>query len=330
MRAPDFWAGRDPISRLAIALLTPIGWLYGASIAYRASHTVRYRSRCKVICVGNLTAGGAGKTPIAMEIARILIARGARPVFLSRGYGGKVGGPALVAPDDLATQIGDEPLLLAAVAPVIISRNRTAGARLAEKEGFSVIVMDDGHQNFSLEKDLSLVVIDAETGFGNNRVLPAGLLREPVAQGLKRADAIIVNGDSNPSGLAGINLLKIRARTIPVVEKSWIGQRVVGFAGIGQPEKFFSTLASTGARIVEALPFADHHYYTAAELAQMKTKASTFDAMLVTTEKDFARLNPAERGGIVPLRVRIEFNDREPLESLLDTLVPRGLPPQTE
>src|SRR5476651_581149 len=194
MRPPDFWTQHDLVSQLAVAVLTPLGWLHGAGVAFRATHTAQYRSSAKVVCIGNLTAGGAGKTPIAMEIARLLIARGARPVFLSRGYRGNREGPAFVAANDLATAVGDEPLLLASIAPVIISRNRAAGAKFAEKNGFDVIIMDDGHQNFSLAKDLSIVVVDAETGFGNNRMLPAGPLREPVAQGLKRADAIVING----------------------------------------------------------------------------------------------------------------------------------------
>ena len=330
MRPPSFWTRQDLLSQLAATLLTPIGWLYGASIAYRNWNTVRYRTNAKVVCIGNLTAGGTGKTPIALEIGRILIARGARPVFLSRGYGGQLRGPAFVAVDDLAADVGDEPLLLATIAPVIISRDRAAGARFAEKNGFDTIIMDDGHQNFSLAKDLSFIVVDAETGFGNNRMLPAGPLREPVAQGLKRADALVIFGNGTPAALALNKVPAFRAHLAPVPDNSWTGSRVIAFAGIGRPQKFFSTLVSIGAQIIEARPFGDHHTYTQTELAQLRDKASAETATLVTTEKDFVRLTRAEREGIVPLPVRVTFEDVEPLERLLDRLIPRGLPPREQ
>jgi tetraacyldisaccharide 4'-kinase len=201
---------------------------------------------------------------------------------------------------------------------------------LAERAGFDVIVMDDGHQNFSLDRDLSLVVVDGQTMFGNNRILPAGPLREPVAQGLARADAIIVNGKAGslPSLPSRLNI--IGARIIPLDQGSWAGRRVVAFAGIGQPQNFFATLARTGAQIVEALPFADHHIYRTSELAALQTKARDADAMLVTTEKDLARLGPAGRECIVSLPVRLAFDDSEALESLLDRIVPRVLPAQAQ
>jgi tetraacyldisaccharide 4'-kinase len=330
MRPPEFWTRQDFFSRLVVALLAPFGWLYGASVVYRARHTVRYRPSAKVVCVGNLTVGGTGKTPIALEIARMLLERGARPVFLTRGYGGKVRGPAFVAADDRATLVGDEPLLLVSIAPVIISRDRAAGAKLAEESGFDTIIMDDGHQNFSLAKDLSLVVVDAETGFGNNWVLPAGPLREPVAQGLQRADAVIINGDGTPSEIARTTLPSIRARLAPIGDASWNGKRVVAFAGIGRPEKFFTSLAGTGANIIEARPYGDHHIYTQSEVARLKARAGAENAALVTTEKDYVRLTRAEREGIVCLPARITFDDPEPLDRLLDRLVRRGLPPRTQ
>jgi tetraacyldisaccharide 4'-kinase len=232
--------------------------------------------------------------------------------------------------DDLATDVGDEPLLLAVIAPVIVSRDRAAGARFAEKNGFDTIIMDDGHQNFSLAKDLSLIVVDAETGFGNNRILPAGPLREPVVQGLKRADAVIIYGNGTPAALALNKLPAFRADLAPITDNSWTGRRVIAFAGIGRPQKFFSTLVSIGAQIVEAWPFGDHHTYTQTELAQLRDKASAVNATLVTTEKDFVRLTREEREGIVPLPVRVTFDDVEPLERLLDRLILRGLPPRAQ
>lgn len=328
MRPPDFWTRTDLVSQLVIALLTPIGWLYGWSVVYRAGHTHTYRSSAKVVCVGNLTAGGTGKTPIAIAIARMLIARGARPVFLTRGYGGKVRGPAFVAHDDRAIHVGDEPLLLAAVAPVIVSADRAAGAQLAEQHGFDVIIMDDGHQNFSLAKDLSLIVVDAEAGFGNRRVLPAGPLREPVMQGLKRADAVIVSGDGTIA-LPGFAGPVVRARLVEDSAAIARGTRVVAFAGIGRPAKFFASLRTLGAEIVEQRAYGDHHVYTQSEMARLKKRAEAEHALLVTTEKDFVRLTPAEREGVAALPVHSVFEDRAGLDGLLDRLIRPGVPPKT-
>ncbi|HUJ48516.1 MAG TPA: tetraacyldisaccharide 4'-kinase, partial [Rhizomicrobium sp.] len=168
MREPDFWNGHDNTARLAIAALAPLSWAYGATVAYKAAHAKPYRSSAKVICVGNLSAGGTGKTPVSIAITRALIERGYSPAILTRGYGGRERGPLVVNSErDQATRIGDEALVLAAAAPVIVSRDRAAGAKLAEREAINAIVMDDGHQNFTLAKDLSIVVVDAATGFGN-------------------------------------------------------------------------------------------------------------------------------------------------------------------
>lgn len=327
MRAPDFWTRTDFVSRLVGALLTPFGWLYGASVAYRASHSHPYQAACRVLCVGNLTAGGTGKTPIAIAIAKALIARGAKPVFLTRGYGGNVRGPAFVTADDRATHVGDEPLLLAAVAPVIVSADRAAGAKLAEDNGFDTIVMDDGLQNFSLVKDLSVVVVDAGDGFGNNRILPAGPLREPVMQGLKRTQAVILNGDGLAPKLPGFAGPVLRTKLVQV-GPSMRGRRVVAFAGIGRPAKFFETLSQMGAEIVEQRAFGDHHVYTQADMARMKARARSENALLVTTEKDYVRLTATERDGIVPLPVEAIFDDLPGLDALLDSLTKRRVPPQ--
>jgi tetraacyldisaccharide 4'-kinase len=328
MRPPDFWIRTDFFSQFAVAFLTPIGWLYGDSVQYRAEHTLPYRSSAKVVCVGNLTAGGTGKTPVAMAIGRLLIARGAKAVFLSRGYGGRVRGPAFVTPDDRATHVGDEPLLLAGIAPVIVAADRAAGARLAEEHGFDTIVMDDGHQNFSLAKDLSLVVVDAEAGFGNNRILPAGPLREPVAQGLRRADAVILSGTGSAPPLPGFDGPTIRAQLVQTADLSLKGRRVVAFAGIGRPEKFFGGLREQGATLVEERAYGDHHIYSQSQMARLKARARAENAMLVTTEKDYVRLTPAEREGIVPLPVQTVFDDRAALDRLLDRVTKPGLPPQ--
>jgi tetraacyldisaccharide 4'-kinase len=323
MRTPDFWRGHDHTARLALALLSPLAWAYGASVASKAAHAKPYRSRAKVICVGNLTAGGTGKTPIAIAIADLLRARGCHPFILTRGYGGRERGPLLVdAARHTAATVGDEALMMANANPVIVSRSRAAGARLAEKQGADVIVMDDGHQNFSLAKDLSLVVVDAETGFGNGRMLPAGPLREPVAQGLARADAVVVVGDA-PFEIAEFARPVLSARIVPEDTLGLAGHPVVAFAGIGRPEKFFESLQALGANLAKTRSFPDHHPYSAAEIASLKASALAAAALLVTTEKDYARLTPAERDGISTLPVRAAFDDEDTLTTLLDTAVPR-------
>jgi tetraacyldisaccharide 4'-kinase len=314
MRAPDFWARDDWRARA----LSPLGWVYGTSVAWKALHAKPRRPKAAVICVGNLTAGGSGKTPVAIAVADMLRARGRTPFFLTRGYGGRLHGPILVDDDNTVRDVGDEPLLLHRAGPVVVARDRSAGAQLAEAHGADVIVMDDGHQNFALTKDLSLVVVDGETGFGNGHVLPAGPLREPVSQGLSRADAVIVVGDGTP-GLEGYSRPVLRAHLVqdgPELPH----RRLVAFAGIGRPEKFFQALEAGGAELAATKRYADHHLYTSSEIARLKSKARSCDALLVTTEKDFVRLTPAEREEIHAVPVRARFDERAEIERLLDSL----------
>lgn len=316
MRAPDFWDRDDAAATLAAAVLAPLGWLHGATVRWKAAHAKPYRARVPVVCVGNISAGGTGKTPIAIAVADAIIAHGKNPFFLTRGYGGTLAGPVVVTKSHTAEQVGDEPLLLARKASTVVARDRRAGALLAVERGADVIVMDDGHQNFALHKDLSLVVVDAERGFGNGRVLPAGPLRESAEQGLARADAVILAGDGNPQ-LAGFNGTVLRARVAAAATTDWKGVRVMAFAGIGRPEKLFRTLAGLGAELVETARFADHHAYSHQELSALKTKAG--GARLVTTEKDWVRIAPADRDGIGFLPVAAGFDPPDGLDRLLDS-----------
>jgi tetraacyldisaccharide 4'-kinase len=299
-------------------LLAPLGALYGASVAFKARTARPFDPGVPVICVGNLTAGGSGKTPIAIAIAKALMARGQRPFFLTRGYGGSEKGPALAARVHSAAQMGDEALLLTRTAPTVVSRDRAAGARLAVEKGASVIVMDDGHQNFTLRKSLSLVVVDGETGFGNGLMIPAGPLREPVAQGLARADAIIVMGDGAPD-LQGFAGPVLRAH-LSVDGAAFAGARVFAFAGIGRPEKFVASLEDSGAEVIGRCFFPDHHPYEPGEIEQLKMVAG--DAALVTTEKDFVRLSVPDREGIRVLKVAAQFQDNAAFTRLLDSSLP--------
>ena len=312
MRAPDFWRRRG----LASTVLAPLGALYGASVAWKARHARPYRSSARILCVGNLTAGGSGKTPVALALGARLKAKGARVFFLTRGYGGSEAGPLEVVASHNVAQVGDEALLLAQKAPTIVARDRAAGAVLAEKAGAEIIIMDDGHQNFAVAKDLSLVVVDGETGFGNGRMIPAGPLREPVIQGLTRADVVVVMQDGSPD-LAGYDGPCLRAR-LATVGDDFKGRHVFAFAGIGRPEKFVTSLKDAGAIVTGTQFFADHHPFTAEEMAALKAPAG--DAVLVTTEKDFVRLAEKDRADIAVLAVQARFGDETALDALLARL----------
>ncbi|MCP5412505.1 MAG: tetraacyldisaccharide 4'-kinase [Alphaproteobacteria bacterium] len=319
MRAPDFWKSGGPLA----TVLAPLGRLYGASVAWKARHATPFDPGVPVICVGNLTAGGSGKTPIAIAIARALMVRGHRPWFLTRGYGGTAKGPVQAARGHRAREMGDEALLLTRTAPTVVSRDRAAGARFAVEKGASAIVMDDGHQNFTLKKSLSLVVVDAQTGFGNGLMIPAGPLREPVAQGLARADAVILVGDGEPDlGAYRGPVLRahLQAETAP-----FAGQPVFAFAGIGRPEKFVASLQEGGADVVGSCFFADHHPYEPDEIEQLKIIAG--QVQLVTTEKDFVRLTPQQREGIRVLKVQARFADDAGLDALMAQLLDLAAPP---
>ena len=310
MRAPDFWQRAGALA----ALLSPLGVLHGASVAYKAARARPFDSGLPVICVGNLTAGGSGKTPVAIAIAGMLRDRGHRPWFLTRGYGGTTRGPAVASRGHSAAVMGDEALLLARTAPTIVARDRAAGARLAREKGASILVMDDGHQNFALRKSLSLVVVDAETGFGNGCQIPAGPLREPVAQGLGRADAVVLVGEGGPD-LGHFRGPVLRTR-LKADGAAFAGRDVFAFAGIGRPEKFVASLEDSGANITGTCFFDDHHPYAEDEIVQLKMVAG--DSALVTTEKDFVRLTTAQREGIRVLKVTAEFDVRAAMEGLLD------------
>ncbi len=316
MRAPDFWKTGGPLA----ALLSPLGALYGLSVRLKAGWARPFVADMPVICVGNLTAGGSGKTPIAIALAHALRARGFHPFFLTRGHGGRERGPALAYRAHSAAQMGDEALLLARTAQTVVARDRAAGARLARAKGATALVMDDGHQNFTLHKTLSLVVVDAETGFGNGRGIPAGPLREPVAQGLARADAVILVGDGSPGlhGYAG-PVLRAHLHTQP---NDFSGKPIFAFAGIGRPEKFIASLEESGAELMGSCFFPDHHPYEDGEIEQLRRIAGA--ALLVTTEKDFVRMTPEQRQGIKTLKVAAVFDDPAALAALLDRIPARA------
>lgn len=321
MRPPDFWSGRRVLS----TLLVPAGCVYALATRTRMRR-VGWRAPMPVICVGNIGIGGAGKTPVALALARILAAAGRNPHFLTRGYRGHEMGPLRVDPARHdAHAVGDEPLLLARAAPTWVSRDRAAGARAAAEAGAGCIVMDDGHQNPSLAKDLSFVVVDGGYGFGNERVIPAGPLRERVAEGIARADAIVLVGDDETGAARHFAGKPVHgARIVPDESgQRFAGKAVVAFCGIGRPEKFFATLKSLGVRIAEEMPYPDHHAFRDEEIMLILEVAAKHGAVAVTTEKDLARLSPEARRMIEALPVRIEFENPEAVEAMLAKLFAR-------
>jgi tetraacyldisaccharide 4'-kinase len=319
MQAPRFWwqPGKG-------MLLSPLAALYGA-VAWLRMRRPGRSVGVPVICLGNLTVGGAGKTPAALAVGRLLLAHHERPFFLSRGYGGHLAGPVLINRSvHRAAAVGDEPLLLARLAPTIVARNRVAGAEMARFDGAGVIVMDDGLQNPALHKDLAIVVIDGRRGIGNGRMLPAGPLRAPLGSQIARAHSLIVVGPTADSTAAvvelarkrGLPLFHARLEPDPQTLAALTGRRILAFAGIADPEKFFATLSEAGLNVVERQSFADHHRYTAAEAQMLMARAQSQNLVLLTTEKDQARLagDPhvgelAARANALPARLVIEEAD---------------------
>ena len=358
MRPPEFWradaSGRDAALALR-TLLTPVSWAYAWGAAQRMRATVSRHAPVPVICVGNLTLGGAGKTPVARAL-RAKLGPGAHT--LSRGYGGRLQGPLRVTPDMEAREVGDEPLLHAADGPAWIARDRLAGALAAVQAGAHAIVMDDGHQNHALAKDVSIVVVDPGFGIGNGAVFPAGPLRERLQDGLARADAVVMLYNTPPPPLgAGVggggaqeepqtapsrHILHapppypppkeggipdwlaafakpiLSARLVPAGEIP--AGKLVAFAGLARPEKFFDTLAGMGGEIAEAVPFSDHHAYVEDDLALLAQLAEERGARLITTEKDAARLSPEWRARVAVLPVTAQFDDEAALSALLEPI----------
>jgi tetraacyldisaccharide 4'-kinase len=317
MRAPDFWNEDGRAARL----LTPLGALYAAAGAARRLWSEPWTAPVPVFCVGNLTAGGTGKTPLVDLLARHLIAQGRRAAILSRGYGGAMRGPVAVDPAaHRASDVGDEPLLLARRVPVYVARDRKAAAELALIDGADVLVMDDGFQNPRLAKTMSFIVVDGEAGFGNRRTIPAGPLREPVRTGFARADALVMVGADRHAAAYGFEGPVLRADLVPVAS-DLAGVPVFAFAGIGRPEKFFDTLRGMGAAVRGTRAFADHHPYSRREIEDLIAAAKAQNALPVTTEKDMARL-PAD----LAVRVRsvpVELRFADP--AAFAALVARGL-----
>ncbi len=327
MRAPEFWNhkyGRNaaPFMRTA---LSPLAWIYAYVTARWMATTTPYDPGIPVICVGNAGLGGTGKTPVTAYLLESLNRMGIRTVGLSRGYGGREKGPIIVQAKHSHKDVGDEPLLLARNGPVWIAAGRDDGARAAVARGAQLIIMDDGHQNPLLKKTLSLLVVDAQTGFGNGRVFPAGPLREPVARALLRTDAVILM-KPKPEFEVGEDLMSL-LKGLPVIAAhlsptaSLPEGKLFAFAGIGRPNKFFDALRRAGGEVVEGLSYKNHYAYKDTDLKNLLDLSREYEAKLVTTEKDYVRIPKGFQKHVTPWPVSVEFEDELTLRRILHPIV---------
>jgi tetraacyldisaccharide 4'-kinase len=331
---PAFWWRDRPAA--AARLLAPLAAAYGSIAAWRMRRQ-GFRASLPVLCVGNFVVGGAGKTPVAMALAQRLMAAGEKPWILSRGYGSAAehGPPIRVDPQNhRAEEVGDEALLLARVAPTLVSADRIAAAQLAAAGGAKLLILDDGLQNPALEKDLRLIVVDAQAGIGNGLCLPAGPLRAPLQAQLEWASAVLIVGEAaqgarlaDAAQCLGKPVLQARL-VIPADQAAGLaGRRVYAFAGIGRPAKFFASLAEIGAEVVAGRGFPDHYAYRRDDILRLQRAANAADACLVTTEKDFARLRPLagfvapDLPAPLPIPVEMVFLNPAPLDALLDEII---------
>lgn len=322
MKAPRFWHYKNLVS----TLLLPLSWLYFFISNLYYARVKPVTLPIPVICVGNLTVGGAGKTPVALHIGELLKRKNIKAFFISRGYGGKQKSAVMVdTGQHTANQVGDEPLLLAGVLPTIVGKNRVEAANLAIAQGAELIVMDDGFQNPSLSKDLSLIVVDRRLSFGNERLLPAGPLREPVSCGLKRAGAVVIINPANflPTALPNIPFLLARSSPKPSM-LALKDKKIVAFCGIAIPHKFYLMLENSGAEIAEKISFPDHYRYKQKDLLLLRKKAKKHDAVLVTTSKDSARIAGNFREEMRDIKVaemELIFENEDKLETLIEAVI---------
>lgn len=318
MKEPWFWRDDSLAARAAATALEPAALLYDCGQRLRAAFATPMKVAAPVICVGNASLGGVGKTPFALMLHAMLKERGVNAAFLSRGYGGALKGPLRVNEHHRAGEVGDEPLLLAAAGPTFIAKNRAAGAMAAA--GADAIIMDDGFQNPEIAKTLSFLLISGADPSGNGRIFPAGPMREPLARAIGRADAVVLVGAGDPVVDAGGRPV-FRATT--QIETDIEPQKAVAFCGIGAPQRFFDTLEDKGYTLVVKAAYPDHHFYSEPELAALKGRAALARCALITTEKDFVRLTPAQRDGVRIARLMMKVDRPEELSAFTLKMIGR-------
>ena len=329
MKAPAFWSNARTAPGALSTALMPFSYIWRLAGRLRSNRTTPARVDVPVLCIGNLTAGGAGKSPMVAALQGRLAEQGIAAHVVTRGYGGKTIGPHLVDErTDRFEDVGDEPLMLSANGPVWVARDRVAGARAALHAGAELILLDDGYQNPGLHKDASILMVDAGQGFGNGRVIPAGPLREPVAEGLSRADLAVVLGPEPQRAVCRqswpelATLASLDAQLVPQQTGLPLeGEDVMAFAGIGRPQKFFDTLREMGANLIATHAFADHQPFPPAILRRLLKESREASAVLVTTEKDAVRLPQSMRMEILTVQVRLAPVDWTPIDDLVQTLL---------
>lgn len=319
MKTPKFWSSINPIS----AMLMPLSWIYYLGYRAKQKTTCSVTVPVPIICIGNLTAGGAGKTPVALYIGKLIKNKGKKAFFISRGYSGNIISPVLVdISKHTAQQVGDEPLLLAKILPTIVGKNRVAVAKFAISLGAEIIIMDDGFQNHTIKKDLSFIVVDRHLSFGNGLMLPAGPLREPVKHGLKRANAVIIINPATflPTSLPNIPIIIARSQAKPSM-LAMNGKKILAFCGIAYPNKFYTMLADCGADIFEKKSFPDHYHYTNTDLEKLYKIATEHSLQLVTTSKDATRLPEEFRNKVMVAEMELLFENSQVLEDLIEGVI---------
>lgn len=321
LQSPAFWNKNG----LAAKTLLPLAALYQIGYRLRRSFTRPTKVKPLLLCVGNLIAGGAGKTPVALAMGDYLKSKDIKACYLSKGYGGSLQTATVVdTAQHTADQTGDEPLLLAQVLPTIVSKDRVSGAKLAEQMGYDIVVLDDGFQNPHLAPDISLIVVDGVYGFGNGYTLPAGPLREPVAYGLGRANAMVVlRRDRKQRDRVTdypIETLSADLRTSAPADAA--NKKLIAFAGIARPHQFFEALVQhCGLHVINSHAFADHHPYTLRDLEPLQVEAIKHEATLITTAKDAVRLPAALRPQVLVADAAINWHNAEALDALLAPLL---------
>ena len=318
MKTPAFWNEHNTLSNL----LVPLSYLYQWIGKIRYIYIKPARFPIPVVCIGNVTAGGSGKTPVALHVGTLLKKRGYNAYYLSRGYGGILDGPVVVDPKKhSAKDVGDEPLLLAQTLPTIVSKDRVAGARLALQKGAALIIMDDGFQNPSIAKSLSLVIIDGKIGFGNGRLIPAGPLREPPQESFKRAHAAIILNRSTAVPALPKGMMALYGKTQLKDADFLQGKKIFAFCGLAYPNKFFDMLRSSGAKVVGTESFADHHYFSQKDMNKLLAQSLSGDAALVTTAKDAVRIPPEFRECVAVIDMEIVFDDQVMLDGIISYMI---------